>query len=1117
MSVKLRKLLIAFLSAFFAVCLFATATTVVKTNASTDTVELADYVSTFVMQKGASVRLNESNPGIRFTSTISKEQYDAVVEHYGEANVKMGTLIAPKDLLDGKELSLSSGLVEGEDYVTVERVVWGTQSDSETYYFNAVLSDLPTTNYDRTFVARAYIQVNGEVVYAADYDEDGRSAAYVANAAKLEESVSGDLVDAYVNSTSYTNAALNVSDITVHVGETATVSATVSGTSGENSRNVSVYPDLSTESGNITITGNTVKGVSVGTATVTATYNGLAKDITVTVEEAKVLSNGTYLSYEDSGADFNLNVPDGDVRILQLSDTQIYDSTQEGNRLNVLEQGKWADLEANVFSYMDAVVSEANPHFIILIGDNVGGEFDAEFKMLDKLIEKLDSYGIYWSFVFGNHDREYVDIATLMSHYAQSEYLLYKQNVYLGDSNYTVNIKQNGEYIRTLYLLDTNLTYNRLDTEPQLSKISGMSSIQLNWLERAVTDIKSKIGNEVPASAYMHVRTSVFDTAAMSKYSISVGDTLELTSANAKDGDFGCLHGEFGRESDKWATNKENRFLTIIKGAGVDSVNVGHNHVNNASILYEGIRYTYGLKTSTYDGYQKGELGGTLTTLDGTNFNIEHIYYLKDRNVENFDNLTFGDSRHAYGSLMDMQCNEEIVLSSTDSVDEVPSTGSGKALKAVRTAGETATYNFVQFITNRSFEAGKSYKVSFDFRGTDGVTFYMQIYSGTATISTQSGFKNGLNKFYFEATTDYSNIMVYIGSGFSTDNYTMYIDNLSVVEGTKPDTETFDDMEIIDGTGYGEVMRMLKGTSANTTWSLTDDVNELPVNGSGKALKIVNSGATHTFNFVRIVGNKTVTTGKTYVFEFDLKIINGTYNGNLQICNDGAVLKTLSGVNASKHYNLSWVATQDINANSLVLQFTDGESSNAYTVTIDNIKISEIDLSTFVNTQSEDFENAVIMDETLTTKIYGGIYTVINKTSDGSWTLPEYTVSTANGVLALDISVVQNNKVATFINFNFGKVEAGTYTISWEADYKVTSGNTPTMHYRLTSSEERYTTDTTIKTNVDTTVKDTSFTFTFTEDYDNVALVVIVQNVMTGDTPNYYSAYFDNVTLTKVQ
>jgi hypothetical protein len=42
-------------------------------------------------------------------------------------------------------------------------------------------------------------------------------------------------------------------------------------------------------------------------------------------------------------------------------------------------------------------------------------------------------------------------------------------------------------------------------------------------------------------------------------------------------------------------------------------------------VLWQGIRWTYGLKTGQYDYHTPGQVGGTLITLWGTEFSVRHL------------------------------------------------------------------------------------------------------------------------------------------------------------------------------------------------------------------------------------------------------------------------------------------------------------------------------------------------------------------------------------------------------------------------------------------------------------------------------------------------------------
>jgi hypothetical protein len=86
-------------------------------------------------------------------------------------------------------------------------------------------------------------------------------------------------------------------------------------------------------------------------------------------------------------------------------------------------------------------------------------------------------------------------------------------------------------------------------------------------------------------------------------------------------GDFGSIHERI------WAGDNAITLLPTLQAIHADGVFFGHSHVNDMSMVDNGIRWTYGLKTGQYDYHEKDKLGGTLITLsdDARTFNIEHI------------------------------------------------------------------------------------------------------------------------------------------------------------------------------------------------------------------------------------------------------------------------------------------------------------------------------------------------------------------------------------------------------------------------------------------------------------------------------------------------------------
>ena len=136
---------------------------------------------------GGSVRL--SNPtGLRFQSMLPAGLKDS--------GATFGTLIIPKEVLGGSELTHATPLVEDivqTKWATSEVQISNPLEYQEGYeYFNAVLTEIPSEYYDAEIVARSYVYANGQYYYSQQIT---RSAAQVAAYA---------LKDGYTSSVLYT-------------------------------------------------------------------------------------------------------------------------------------------------------------------------------------------------------------------------------------------------------------------------------------------------------------------------------------------------------------------------------------------------------------------------------------------------------------------------------------------------------------------------------------------------------------------------------------------------------------------------------------------------------------------------------------------------------------------------------------------------------------------------------------------------------------------------------------------------------------------------------------------------------------------------------------------------
>lgn len=354
--------------------------------------------------------------------------------------------------------------------------------------------------------------------------------------------------------------------------------------------------------------------------------------------------------------DFVVSVPeDRQPVILQLTDTQIIDSSQvrTPDRLGGLLPQLWGEDKKNerCYDYLREIIENTNPDLIILTGDIIYGEFDDSGKSLLEFVEFMESFNIPWAPVFGNHDNESKMGADWQSEqFENAENCLFIQRELTGNGNYTVGIEQGGKLTRVFFMLDSNGVGNA--SEESLSnghtkREIGFGKDQIKWYTQTIKDIKKK-SSDTKISFAFHIQLNVFGDA-FAQYTGGTNNKVFIDYAeNKKDGDFGYIHKYYsGFDADRSIWNDLKRY-------GVDSVFVGHEHANSASIVYEGIRLQFGMKSTAYDSLNHVSPNGTIEDtvysetgkpwVGGSVFNLDsegnivdpHIYYCKnvDDNID---------------------------------------------------------------------------------------------------------------------------------------------------------------------------------------------------------------------------------------------------------------------------------------------------------------------------------------------------------------------------------------------------------------------------------------------------------------------------------------------------
>lgn len=297
--------------------------------------------------------------------------------------------------------------------------------------------------------------------------------------------------------------------------------------------------------------------------------------------------------------------PDEDFIILNLSDIQLKDD------LVYEEQGEKTE------EMIDRLVNQTKPDLITLTGDNAWGTI-----AYIKLIHQIDSYGIPWAPVMGNHDGQ-----CLINEFWAAYLLFNAENCLfkfgpedMGYGNYIINITENGRIIHTLFMVDThnNTTYTFGDG----STVGGYDHLwknQIEWYKWAVNGISEIEGKAVESSVFLHIPVCEYNDAWTKTHgSENIGELAPELSPEAV--------GIKGEGVSCPPVN--NGFFDVCKELGsTKNIFAGHDHANNFQIYHEGIRLNYTLKTGYGAYYTEGLTGGTVISVDsdGTAY-AEHIY-----------------------------------------------------------------------------------------------------------------------------------------------------------------------------------------------------------------------------------------------------------------------------------------------------------------------------------------------------------------------------------------------------------------------------------------------------------------------------------------------------------
>lgn len=335
---------------------------------------------------------------------------------------------------------------------------------------------------------------------------------------------------------------------------------------------------------------------------------------------------------------------DNDFRVMQLTDVHI--------------GGGWISTAKDTMALnaVAAMVTAEKPDLVIITGDLVfpvpyaAGTFNNK-NSAELVATLMETLGVYWIPLYGNHDTESYSRYTredISDFYADERwnYCLFENNSDDGVDGYcnsVVNVKNSqGLVTQSFYTFDTH-SYIEGDLLGIGWKYDNIHDNQIEWYKANVEKynkynadlinssdwenkedllntygtVKSLAFWHVPAKEYLsawneYVGAGYKDTENLTYHYGTVGETGELVYSGVYD---------------------DNVFETMQELGSTKGIFCGHDHLNNFSIEYKGIRLTYGYSIDylAYSGISKlgSQRGCTIITVkpDGSFDCVAENYY----------------------------------------------------------------------------------------------------------------------------------------------------------------------------------------------------------------------------------------------------------------------------------------------------------------------------------------------------------------------------------------------------------------------------------------------------------------------------------------------------------
>lgn len=327
---------------------------------------------------------------------------------------------------------------------------------------------------------------------------------------------------------------------------------------------------------------------------------------------------------------------DRDFKVLQLTDIHL--------------GGGWmsSGKDEKSLNAVAAMITREKPDLVIATGDIAypvpfqAGTFNNKSgaKAFANLMETL---GVYWTVTLGNHDAEaysYFNREAVSEFYSSEDfkYCLYQAGPedVDGYGNHIIEVKNSKGLITQAFVLIDSLSYTDGDIFGIFWKYDNIHQNQVDWYKSEIQRMNKE--NEKINKKSEPVKTLAFFHIPL----VEMKDAwTEFQENDFKDTEnFKYIEGIIGETGQRIfpGIGEDTLFEAMLELGSTKAMFNGHDHLNNITVEYKGIQFSYGYSVDylAYPGISKegSQRGCTLiTTKPDTTFTIEKFNYYSYRYV----------------------------------------------------------------------------------------------------------------------------------------------------------------------------------------------------------------------------------------------------------------------------------------------------------------------------------------------------------------------------------------------------------------------------------------------------------------------------------------------------